>query len=825
MADATTSDAISVQPEALLASAPAGTGIDVLNARLADRGLGLPIEPLLPDLSLATLVRWNAGGRRRMRHGTIVRYLRAAQVELAGPTGRRCLELGGPTLKRATGYGLNRSLVADGPLAAAAIQTVTLNLRPLPELRRLLRFQCADLPTTQLLAAQLLQIGSTLSALPFVLLPDGHVTLLAEFEGQPEVVERQAHQALELAGDQAEAAVVEPEAWNAFEELAAARMAAVDLALDLSLPVNVLAYFIETLQKLQQRYRCTPQIWGDFGAAALHVQLAETGGRAAGELQQALAIGLELARRIGGSPATEFGMGDSSRNDDVHPGYGSETREISAGIPNAVRNPDPRFSARHAPKIERASSSRHHRPAGSSDTRQELLAELTRVIGAPYVLSRPDDLACYVRDASIAQAAGAPLAVALPASTAEVAETLRLAHAYHVPVVTRGAGSGLAGGSTPSAGALVLGISRMEGLCIDAEQMRAEVEAGVVTIDLQQAAEARGLYYPPDPSSLKVSTIGGNIACNAGGPRCLKYGVTGDYVLALTAVLADGSIVRWGDGLSGQSPDAGWLQLLIGSEGTLAVITEATLRLERLPATRRTTMAIFERLEDACATVEQIMAGGIIPAGLEIMDDSTIAVVDEYLQLGLPRDAGALLLLLADGEPEAVTADSERLAELARCGGARSVQTASSAAEEAELWQARRAIAPALARLRPNRLGEDISVPLPQIARCVARIKEVEARHEQPIVVFGHAGDGNLHPNILFDARDPRQVERVWRAAEEIFQIALDVGGTLSGEHGIGTLKRPFMEQALGTDLVILQHEIKARFDPAGLLNPGKVLP
>jgi glycolate oxidase subunit GlcD len=848
MADATTGDAILVQPGALLVSAPAGTGIEALNARLSDLGLGLPIEPLPADLSLATLIRWNAGGRRRMRHGTIVRYLRAAQVELAGPTGRRCLELGGPTLKRATGYGLNRSLVADGPLAQAHIQAVTLNLRPLPELRRLLRFECAGLSAAHQLVAGLLQIGSALSALPFVLHESGHVTLLAEFEGRPAVVERQARYALELAGAPAASAVVEPQAWIEFEELAAAHMAVGDLGLDLSLPRTGLTCFVEHLQRLQQRYRVTPQIWGDFGATTLHVHLAETGNRATGELGQALAILQDLARRIGGSPVTEFGMRDRNgtaefaRNDDASGGHRPDPQKIPAGNSHGLLKKRPAGIPRDdkltgvSRHSERSEESRPRMRddlcvsdgitgSGSSGTRQELLTELTRVVGVPYVLCRPDDLACYLRDASIAQAAGLPLAVALPGSTAEVAETVRLAHAYHVPVVTRGAGSGLAGGSTPSAGALVLGIGRMEGLRIDAEQMRAEVEAGVVTIDLQQAAEAQGLYYPPDPSSLKVSTIGGNIACNAGGPRCLKYGVTGDYVLALTAVLADGSIVRWGDGLSGQSPDAGWLQLLIGSEGTLAVITEATLRLERLPATRRTTMAIFERLEDACVTVEHIMAGGIIPAGLEIMDDSTIAVVDEYLHLGLPHDAGALLLLLADGEPEAVAGDSERLAELARRGGARSVQTARSAAEEAELWQARRAIAPALARLRPNRLGEDISVPLPQIAHCVARIKEVEARYKQPIVVFGHAGDGNLHPNILFDARDPRQVERVWRAAEEVFRIALEVGGTLSGEHGIGTLKRSFMEQALGAEQVALQRRIKAQFDPAGLLNPGKVLP
>jgi glycolate oxidase subunit GlcD len=334
-----------------------------------------------------------------------------------------------------------------------------------------------------------------------------------------------------------------------------------------------------------------------------------------------------------------------------------------------------------------------------------------------------------------------------------------------------------------------------------------------------------GLFYPPDPSSQGVSTIGGNIACNAGGPRCLKYGVTADYVVGLTAVLADGRILRVGDGITAQSPDAGLLQLLIGSEGTLAVITEVTLRLIPQPAARRTAMAIFDELDAACATVEAIMASGLLPAGLELMDDTTIAVVEDYLHLGLPHDAGALLLLLSDGAPEAVADEAAALAELARRGGARTVQVAQTAADEAALWQARRAISPALNRLRPNRLGEDICVPLPQIANAVRRIKQIAAGHDLPIAIFGHAGDGNLHPNILFDARDPAQVTRTWQAAEEIFRLALELGGTLSGEHGIGTLKRPFLPAALGVELLELQQQLKAIFDPQGRLNPGKLLP
>ena len=463
-------------------------------------------------------------------------------------------------------------------------------------------------------------------------------------------------------------------------------------------------------------------------------------------------------------------------------------------------------------------------PAAPLDDRG-FAAVLAPLLDQRGLLVRNDDLLVYAQDASIAQADGLAAVAALPNVPTQIPAIVRAAAAARRPITARGAGSGLAGGSIPPSGGLLLGLNRLERLVIDREQQVAHVGAGVVTAELQRAAEAVGLFYPPDPSSLSCSTIGGNLACNAGGPRCLKYGVTADYVLSIDAVLADGTPITFGDGLVGQAPGNGLAQLLVGSEGTLAVIVGATLRLIPLPAARRTTLALFDSLDAACATVEQIMASGLIPAGLELMDDTTIAAVESYLKLGLPRETGALLLLLADGEPESVAEESAALAELARRGGAQRVETAADAAHEAKLWAARRAIAPALTRIRPNRLGEDISVPLPRIAATVRRIKQVSAEFDLPIVVFGHAGDGNLHPNILFDANDPAETARLWPCAEAVFAAALAEGGTLSGEHGIGTLKRPFMQAALGERQIAVQQALRRRFDPLDLLNPGKVLP
>lgn len=785
MASADIAAAFDIQPGALLVTAPADAGLEQLNAALAPYGLCLPIFPLLPGLSLADLVARNAGGRRRLRHGPIGRYLRAA---LIGDD----LRVGGPTLKRSTGYGLNRA-IAGGGVELGPLRELTLSLRPLPAARAAALITCTSAAEACRLATNLLGRALQLSALALAE-EHGAGLLLAELEGAPAVVERQLAALIgfaEAAGSSA--APAGPEAWGRWEALAAAHTATDAPTLDLTLPRAALPEFIARATTLLRRYGLGLALWGDAGVGALHLRpLDPSGGalaaRAAAEAAQALAVLRALAQAAGGDLSTEMGQVDAAT---AGRGDGTQGRVDAA-------------------------------TAGREDG---LLAELAQIVGAEYLLTRPADVVTYETDASIARPVGAPLAVALPANTEQTAALVRAAAAHGVPVVTRGAGSGLAGGATPTPGALLISLNRMEQISIDRVQMTARVGAGAITAEVQRAAERVGLFYPPDPSSQAASTIGGNIACNAGGPRCLKYGVTADYVLALTAVLADGSVVRYGDGLAGQGPTNGLAQLLVGSEGTLAVITEATLRLVPLPAARRTTMAIFDSLDVACATVEQIMAAGLTPAGLELMDDSCIAAVEAYLKIGLPQDAGAMLLMLADGEPEEVDADAARLAELARAGGARRVETARSAADEANLWKARRAVSIALTRVRPNRLGEDISVPLPRIAECVRRIKQVSAAHGLPIVVFGHAGDGNLHPNILFDARDAGEVARLWPCAADVFRAALEVGGTLSGEHGIGTLKRPFMLQAMGPAELAAQRQIKVHFDPAVRLNPGKVLP
>ncbi len=803
----TTSDlmsAISVQPGALLATAPAEASIEQLNATLAPHGLCLPVFPLVAGLTLAQLVAHNAGGRRMLRYGPIGRHLRAGVLE--GADGAAPLVIGGPTLKRATGYALNRA-IAGGAISLGAPREFTFSLRPLPAAQAATLLRCASLAAACALAAELLAAGLALSALAIAEDELGAGMILAELEGARAVVERQSAElarAAALAGASCNPDVAEP--WARWERLAAAHGAPGVCALSLTLPRAALPALTSRTAAAARRYRLPLTCWGDGGVGSLHLSVRAPGREA--EAAQLLAVIAALGFEVGGSVSTEFGTlaGDK------------ETRR--QGDKETRRQPVLAVRRSLSPCLPSERSERFSLSPGNST-----LDELRAIVGADFLLTRSEDLSTYETDASIAQPLGDALAVALPASTAEVAALVRVAAAHGVPVVTRGAGSGLAGGATPSAGALLISLNRIEQIVVDRAQMKVRVGAGAVTAEVQRAAEAVGLFYPPDPSSQAASTIGGNLACNAGGPRCVKYGVTADYLLAVTAVLADGSVVRWGDGLAGQAPDSGLAQLLVGSEGTLGVITEATLRLIPLPRARRTSMALFDSLEEACATVEQIMAAGIVPAALELMDDACIAAVEAYLQLGLPQNAGAMLLMLADGEPEEVEADAARLAELARAGGARSVQLARNAADEANLWKARRAVSIALARVRPNRLGEDISVPLTQIAACVRRIKQISVEHGLPIVVFGHAGDGNLHPNILFDARDPAEAARIWPAAEAIFAAALELGGTLSGEHGIGTLKRPFMRQALGDTAIAAQRRIKAQLDPAGLLNPGKLFP
>lgn len=454
-----------------------------------------------------------------------------------------------------------------------------------------------------------------------------------------------------------------------------------------------------------------------------------------------------------------------------------------------------------------------------------LVAELREAIGPENVLDTLEDRICHSFDGTFAEEL--PDVVVVPTTTDAVSQVLQIAYREEVPVVPQGMGSGLAAGSVPFGGGIALSLTRMNRILeIDRENMTATAEAGVITAAFAEEVESVGLFYPPDPGSIKHSTLGGNVACNAGGPRCLKYGVTADYVMGLTVVLADGRVLRMGGKAIKNVTGYQLLQLFIGSEGTLGVITEVLVKLIPKPRYVRTALAIFPHLGDASRAVNRVLMAGVIPATLELMDETAVACIEEAMHLGLPLDKEALLLLEADGNDEAsVLREMDTIAEVCRQSGASEVRIAGDERERAELWRARRSLLPSLARRAPNQLLEDVSVPRSEIPRMVQRVKEIGRQYDLPMVVFGHAGDGNLHPTILFDRRDAAQWSRVEQAVRDTFAAAVEMGGTLSGEHGIGTLKRDFMELALGTNSVHIQRQIKRALDPKNILNPGKMLP
>jgi glycolate oxidase len=452
------------------------------------------------------------------------------------------------------------------------------------------------------------------------------------------------------------------------------------------------------------------------------------------------------------------------------------------------------------------------------------LSHLRELLGPDGALTAAEDLQAYAYDGTFLERR--PDLVALPRSTSQVAEILRIASTGRVPVVTRGAGSGLAGGSVPLAGGIALVLTRMnEILEVDTVNMLVRVQPGVVTADLQAEALRHGLYYPPDPASQRQSTIGGNVAMCAGGPHGLKYGVTKDYVLGLEAVTADGRVMHTGGKMIKNVTGYNLTQLLVGSEGTLAVITEIILRLVPRPRSSRTAMAVFPRIDDASRMITTILNAGIVPATIEIMDQESIRCVEEWQHAGLPVDAEAILIIELDGEPGTVAVELDEVASLCRARGASEVRVAADAAESNRLWAARRAVSASMARIRPTKLGEDISVPRSAISDALRAVREIAAKYRLQIPVYGHISDGNLHPNILFDRHDPEEVDRVNRAAAEIFDAAVRLGGTLTGEHGIGSLKKQFLALALDPVELEMMQRVKAAFDPQGILNPGKVFP
>jgi glycolate oxidase len=476
-------------------------------------------------------------------------------------------------------------------------------------------------------------------------------------------------------------------------------------------------------------------------------------------------------------------------------------------------------SSKHPPTNQPA-----NQPTNTALPARILLA-LKAIVGAQQVLSDPEDLLAYGIDGTWIDRA--PEVVVLPETAEQISAILTLANTERIIVTPRGSGSGLSGGAVPAVGGIVLSLARMNRILeIDTGNAVAVVQPGVITGELQAAVEQVGLFYPPDPSSLSVSAIGGNVAENAGGARCLKYGVTSDYVMGLQVVLPTGEIIRTGGRMVKNVTGYNLRALFTGAEGTLGVVTEITLRLLPKPKHTFSALAVFPRLDDAAQAVVQIMHTGLIPASVELMDQTTVQCVEDLLHLGLPTDVEALLLFAVDGNYEQIAqAELASIAEVCQARGAREVRRAHTAEESAQLWKARRSISPALARRRPNKLGEDVSLPRTAIPAMVRAVREIAARYHLLIPVFGHVGDGNLHPNILCDRRDPEELQRVRLAAAEIFAEAIRLGGTLSGEHGIGLLKKEFLESDLGAAQVQAMRRIKAALDPNNVLNPGKIFP
>jgi glycolate oxidase len=452
----------------------------------------------------------------------------------------------------------------------------------------------------------------------------------------------------------------------------------------------------------------------------------------------------------------------------------------------------------------------------------DLVRALEGALEKKQVLAKASELVCYAYDATADAERPLPDVVVLPASTDDVARVVRIAAEAGVPMYPRGAGTSLSGGAIPARGGIVLSTAAMDAVLeIDAENHCATVQPGVVIQRLNDLAAERGLMYPPDPGSVAVATMGGSIAECAGGLRGLKYGVTKHYVMGLQVVLADGQEVRLGGKMTKNVTGYDLVGLFVGSEGTLGVITEATVRLVPVPESRATMTAAFARSGDASRAVAAVVAGNVVPAALEFLDATTLRLIEEYTHAGLPLDVAAMLLIEVDGPPEAVAREADFVEGVCREHDGRVERAADDEARE-RLWAARRAAYPALARHSRSTILEDATVPRSRIPEMLTAIEGIAERYRLTIATAGHAGDGNLHPTLLLDPDDADEMERAQSAIAEIFRAAIALGGTLSGEHGIGSTKAPYLGWALGDGGLDLTHRIKAALDPQGILNPGK---
>jgi glycolate oxidase len=453
-----------------------------------------------------------------------------------------------------------------------------------------------------------------------------------------------------------------------------------------------------------------------------------------------------------------------------------------------------------------------------------VLQELTRIVGPSHLTTRAEIVEEYASDGT--KMAFTPDAVAFPGDSREISRILLLANREYFPVIPRGAGSGMSGGALAVRGGLMLSLERLNRiLLIDQQNLIARVEPGVITADLQRAVEKVDLFYPPDPASTHISTIGGNVAECAGGLRAVKYGVTRDYVLGLTIVLPTGQIIKTGVETPKGVVGYDLTRLIVGSEGTLAVMTDITLRLIPKPAARRTMLAAFRDVNATIDTVSEIIRKGVLPTTLEFMDRLSIECVRAEIGLPIPADAETLLLIEVDGSEILADREADVVREVCRGSGAISFQTASDREEAEMLWEARRNLSPALMKLRPHKISEDIVVPRSGLAQTVAFLSRLARKYNLPIPAFGHAGDGNIHVNFMLDKDDPDEMERAQAAIEDLFREVIRLGGTISGEHGVGVTKSAYIGMELSPSSLELMARLKGAFDPRGILNPGKMFP
>ncbi|MFD2923325.1 FAD-binding oxidoreductase [Halobacillus naozhouensis] len=450
------------------------------------------------------------------------------------------------------------------------------------------------------------------------------------------------------------------------------------------------------------------------------------------------------------------------------------------------------------------------------------ITELQKELPANQIMTALADRYSYSFDASFGEYL--PEVVVQAKNKFQVVSVLKIANTYEIPVYPRGQGTCLSGGPLPVHGGIVLDLSQWpEAINVRADDLTVVVSPSTLTANINKAAEKHGLMYAPDPSSAHVATIGGNLAENSGGPRGLKYGVTKDFVLGLEVVTPEGEIIRTGGQTIKNVTGFDLTKLLVGSEGTLGVITEATLKLIPKPPRIQTVMAVFDDVRLAGRAISKTLTSGVLPSKMEFMDQACIRAVENFQPAGLPVNARAIIIIELDGHPEALKIERKLVEEIMRDLGAKDTVIPESEEEAVKIWQARKQVSPAIAKIKPTKVSEDATVPRSKIPDMMDRMQEIKEKYDVEVVVFGHAGDGNLHPNILCDKRNQEEMARVELAVEELFQAAIELGGTLSGEHGIGTMKAPFMESEVGEAGLSMMKRIKDSWDPNGIMNPGKI--